>query len=104
MPVKPVDNGFQCKAGVEAGGARIAHDMAFRLGSRFRDGAELIWQEGEVTHGGLEFPLEGAGLEGGEERVEFFQVRALAGLLLLDGFDDGGEAVLEIERRKWYLS
>jgi hypothetical protein len=36
-------------------------------------------------------------LQGGEEGVEFVEVRALAGLLLLDGFDDGGEAVLKVD-------
>ena len=40
-------------------------------------------------------------MQGGEEGVEFVEVGALAGLLLLDGFDDPCEAVLEIERGEW---
>ena len=36
-------------------------------------------------------------MQGGEEGVEFGQVGALAGFLLLDGLDDGGEAVLEVQ-------
>ena len=44
-----------------------------------------------------ELAAEGSGLEGGEEGVELGQVGALEGFLLLDGFDDGGEAVLEGE-------
>ena len=36
-------------------------------------------------------------MQGGEEDVEFRQVGALAGLLLLDGFDDGGEAARVLE-------
>jgi hypothetical protein len=81
--------------------------MPFSQGRALRGERELRLQEGEVrgeVHGaigsgpwGSELALEGAGLQGGEERVEFFEVRALAGLLLLDGFDDGGEAVLEVE-------
>ena len=38
-------------------------------------------------------------MQGGEEGVEFGQVGALASPLLLDGFDDGSEAVLKI--RGW---
>jgi hypothetical protein len=34
-------------------------------------------------------------LEGGEEGVQFGEVGALRGLLALDGFDDGGEFLLE---------
>jgi hypothetical protein len=43
-------------------------------------------------------------LQGGEEGVEFGEVGSLAGLLVFDGFDDGGEAVLEVERRKAKLN
>ena len=32
-------------------------------------------------------------LEGGEKGVQFGEVRALCGLLALDGFDDGGEVL-----------
>ena len=46
----------------------------------------------------LKVSLEGAGLQGGEEDVEFGEVDTLAGFLSLNGFDYGGEAVLEVER------
>ena len=61
---------------------------------------ELLLQEREVGgdfHSGSEVSPEGTGLQGGEEGVEFGEVGALAGLLVFDGFDDGGEAVLEVE-------
>jgi len=45
-----------------------------------------------------EFPAEGAVLEGGEEGVQFGEVGALRGFLALDGFDDGGEFLLEGKR------
>ena len=44
--------------------------------------------------------MEGLGLQGSKEGVEFVQVGVLAGLLLLDGFDDGGKAVLEVDWRQ----
>jgi len=47
------------------------------------------------------FPAEGAVLEGGEEGVQFGEVGARRGLLALDGFDDGGEFLLEGKRGKW---
>jgi hypothetical protein len=47
------------------------------------------------------FPAKGTVLEGGEEGVQFGKVGALRGLLALDGFDDGGEFLLE---GKWGLS
>ncbi len=52
------------------------------------------------------FPAEGAVLEGGEEGVQLGEVGALRGLLALDGFDDGGEFLLEGKRRvyDWKLS
>ena len=43
------------------------------------------------------FPAKGAVLEGGEEGVQFGEMGALRGLLALDGFDDGGEFLLEGE-------
>ena len=43
----------------------------------------------------LQFPPKRAVLEGGEEGVQFGEVGALRGLLALDGFDDGGEFLLE---------
>ncbi|MCL4203433.1 MAG: hypothetical protein KJ000_13100, partial [Pirellulaceae bacterium] len=36
---------------METGGTRIAHDVAFRAGGRFRDGAELGLWEIEIAHG-----------------------------------------------------
>ena len=42
-----------------------------------------------------ERPAEGAGLQGGEQGVQFGQVGAHSGFLPLDGFEDGGEAVLK---------
>ena len=48
----------------------------------------------------LQFPAKGAMLEGGEEGVQFGEVGALRGLLALDGFDDGGEFLLEGKRGK----
>ena len=44
------------------------------------------------------FPAKGAVLEGGEEGVQLGEVGALRGLLALDGFDDGGEFLLERKR------
>jgi hypothetical protein len=101
VPVKPVDHRLQREAGMEAGGARIAHDVAFRLGGCLRDGAEVIREEGEVAHDRSKFAVESAGLEGGEEGVQLGEVVAVAGLLPLGRFDDGREAALEIERWKW---
>ena len=46
-------------------------------------------------------PPEGTGLQGGEEGVEFGQVGALAGFLLLNGFDDCSVAVLKLQGRPW---
>ena len=40
-------------------------------------------------------------LEGGEEGVQLGEVGALCGLLALDGFDDGGEFLLEGKRGEW---
>lgn len=51
-----------------------------------------------VCHKLLEFPVEGAVLEGGEEGVQFGEVGALRGLLALDGCDDGGKFLLEGKR------
>jgi hypothetical protein len=48
-----------------------------------------------------EFPAKGAVLEGGEEGVQCGEVGALHGLLALDGFDDGGEFLLEGQRGTW---
>ena len=64
---------------------------------------EFLFQEREVGgdfHSGSEVSPEGAGLQGGEEGVEFGKVRALLGSLLFNGSDDGGEAKLEFHRGK----
>lgn len=73
-------------------------DLSFSLAGGFREIRERWRQEGEVAHGHSKFPAKGAVLEGGEEGVQFGEVRALRGLLALDGFDDGGEFLLEGER------
>ncbi len=44
--------------------------------------------------------VKGAELQGGEQDVKFGQVGTQAGFLLFDGFDDGGEAALEVEGRE----
>jgi hypothetical protein len=44
-------------------------------------------------------PLEGAGLQGSEQRIQLGEVGAHSGLLPFHGFDDGGEAVLECKWR-----
>ena len=54
----------------------------------------------EPPRASLQLPSEGTMLEGGEEGVDFSQVRALAGHSLFDRFDDGREAALEVKRRK----
>jgi hypothetical protein len=46
-----------------------------------------------------QLPVEGPGLQGGEEGVQLREVGAEAGFLGFDGLDDGGEAVLEVEWR-----
>ena len=86
---------------MEAGGPRVAVDVALRITRALRRMRELLLQESKVRgdfHSGSEVSPEGAGLQGGEEGVEFGEVGALAGSVFLDGFDDGGEAVLEVER------
>ena len=88
---------------VEAGGSRVAVDVVLRMARALRRVRELLLQEREVggdLHGGSEVSAEGAALQGGEEGVEFGEVGALAGFLSFDGLDDGGEVVLEVDRRK----
>ena len=88
--------------GMEAGRPRVAENMPLRVTCALRRVRELLFQEREVLgdfHCGSEVSSEGAGLQGGEEGVEFGHVGALAGLLFFDRFDDGSEAVLFIERR-----
>ena len=99
MPVAPVDQGLKREAGMKAGGTWVTIDMAFRRSGSLCYGLELCRQESEVVHGRSKFPTEGAGLEGGEEGVQLIEVSALAGLLLLDGADNGGEVLLEAYRR-----
>lgn len=45
-----MNKGFEGETGMEAGGARIAVDVAFGSGGGFGDGAELAGKEGEVSH------------------------------------------------------
>ena len=98
--VDTLEQALQRVPGMEAGRPRVAEDMPFRETRTLRRVRELLFQEREVFrdfHGGSEVSPEGTGLQGGEEGVEFGQVGALAGLLLLDGFDYGREAELEVE-------
>ena len=91
---------LQRMACMEAGGPRVAVDVALRIACALRCVRELLLQERKVGgdfHGGSEVSLEGTGLQGGEEGVEFGQVGALGGLMLFDGFGDGGEVMLEVE-------
>ena len=99
--VDTLEQALQCVPGMEAGRPWVAEDVPLRKARALRRVRELLFQEREVPrdfHSGSEVSTEGAGLQGGEEGVQFGQVRALTGLLLFDGRDDGGEAVLEVER------
>jgi hypothetical protein len=82
----------------EQRGAGVTVNLAFRLAGRFGNGLELRWQEGEVAHDPLQLPVEGAGLQRGEQGVEFGEVGAQAGFLGLDRFDDGREPLLDFSR------
>ena len=96
--VDTLEQTLQRVPGMEAGRPRVAEDMPLRETRTLRRVRELLFQEREVFrdfHSGSEVSPEGAGLQGGEEGVEFGQVGALAGLLLFDGFDDG------IAKRCW---
>ena len=98
--VDALDQALERMPRVEAGGPRVAVDVVLRKGRALRRMRELLLQEREVggdLHGGSEVSPEGAGLQRGEEVVELGEVGVLAGLLLFDGFDNGGEPVLEIE-------
>ena len=89
---------LQCVPGMEAGRPWVAEDMPLRETRTLRRVRELLFQKREVlgdVHSGSEVSPEGAGLQGGEEGVEFGQMGALAILLVFHGFGDGGEAVLE---------
>ena len=48
--IQPVQRGFQDEAGVEAGGAWVAVDMALRLARISSNVAETVGEEGEVDH------------------------------------------------------
>ncbi len=56
-----------------------------------------------MPHGWVssKLPVKGSRLQRAEERVQLGEVGAEAGLLALDGFDDGGEVVLEVEGWDW---
>ena len=76
----------------------VAVNVVLREGRALRRMRELLLQEREVGgdfHGGSEVSPEGTGLQGGEEVVELGEVGSLLGLLTFDGFDDGGEPILE---------
>ena len=103
--VDTLEQTLQCVPGMEAGRPWVAEDMPFRETRTLRRVRELLFQEREVFrdfHGSSEVSPEGAGLQGGEEGVEFGEVGSLAGLLVFDGFDYGGKAMLEIDR--WELN
>ena len=72
--------------------------MRVNMAGVWRDGGE--GQRGIQGGTALQFPAEGAVLEGGEEGVEFGEVGALPGLLPIHGFHDGGESALEGKRGK----
>jgi hypothetical protein len=72
-----------------------AHTTDFRVSARKSTTSKNPESVGRSS--GSKFPAEGAVLEGGEEGVQFGEVGALRGLLALDGFDDGGEFLLEGE-------
>ena len=97
-PVDPLDQTLERMTGVEAGGPRVAVDMALCIARALGRVRELLLQEREVggdLHGASEVPPEGAGLQGGEERVEFGKVGSLASRLSLNGFYDRAETALE---------
>ena len=48
VTIEPADGGLQREAGVETGGAWVAHDLLFRLAAGFREILERWGQEGEV--------------------------------------------------------
>ena len=96
--VDTLEQVLQRVPGMEAGRPRVAEDMPLRETRTLRRMREFLFQEREVgrdLHRGSEVPAEGAGLQRGEEGIEFGEVSALAGLLLIDGFKDGREATLE---------
>ena len=99
--VDTLEQALQRVPGMEAGRPWVSEDVPLRVTCALRRVRELLFQEREVLgdfHSGSDVSPEGAGLQGGEKGVEFGEVGALAGFLLLNGFDDGGEAVLEVER------
>ena len=100
--VNTLEQVLQRVPGMEAGRPWVAEDMPLRETCTLRRVRELLFQEREVLgdfHSGSEVSPEGTRLQRGEDGVEFGQVGALAGFLLLDGFDDCGVAVLEVRRR-----
>lgn len=69
--------------------------QTFHLGRGIKQQWPFRLEEDEVAH--LEFSTEGTMLDGGEEIVEFSKLGAIESLLLFDGFDEGGKAVLETD-------
>ena len=87
---------------MEAGGSGVPIDVLLRKTCALRHMRKFLREEREVGgdfHQHSEVPSEGTCLQRREEGLEFSEVGALGGFLLLDGLDDGGEAVLEVERR-----
>ena len=99
--VDTLEQVLQRVPGMEAGRPWVAVDMPFGKARTLRRVRELLFQEREVFrdfHSGSEVSPEGAGLHGSEEGVQFGQVGAVAVPLVFDGFNDDGEATLEIKR------
>ena len=68
---------------MEAGRPWVAEDVPLGKARALRRVREFLFQEREIgrdLHRGSEVSPEGAGLQGGEERVEFGEVGSLAGL------------------------
>ena len=100
-PVDTLEQALQCVPGMEAGRPRVSDDMPLRKARTLRHVREFLFQKSEVFgefHSGSEVSPKGAGLQGGEEGVELGEVGAVAVPLVFDGFNDDGEATLEIKR------
>ena len=88
--VDTLEQALQCVPGMEAGRPWVAEDMPLRKTRTLRRVRELLFQEREVSgdfHSGSEISPEGAGLQRGEEGVEFGQMGALAALCVVRRID-----------------
>ena len=86
--VDTLDQTLQRMPCMEAGGPRVAVDVALRITCALRRVRELLFQEREVGgdfHGGSEVSAEGAGLQGAEEGVEFVQMGTTPAFLVPNG-------------------